>query len=133
MSKWSQSIKLWYFTSLLHGVWWIGWLLITEGNFSLGILVAPLAAAAFGAIASALAIPCAVPLFAYALSLAKPHRFAAAGVIILLLWGLSTVPIILVPSYVPFTPYTFLSYTLPSLGAAYLAAAYVYRVYLFRP
>lgn len=132
MNKWSQSIKLWYFTSLLHGVWWAGWLIITEGGFSLGILVAPLIAAIFGAIASAIAIPCAVPLFAYALSLAKSPRLIALGVIIPALWGLSTIPLTLIPSHVPFTINSFLSYTLPALGAAYIAAAYVYRPWLFR-
>jgi len=133
MDKFSQNARLWYFTSLLHGVLWTGLLLISEGKFSLEILAAPLLITVFGAITSAIAIPCAVPLFAYALPLARRQRLIAVGIIILLLWGLSTLPLIAIPSYVRYTPYTFLSHTLPGLGAAYLATAYVYRFRLFRP
>jgi hypothetical protein len=132
VNKFSLSVRLWYYTNLLHGVWWAVSLAIIDGSFSFSLLVVTLAITSFAAAASALVIPCAIPLFAYVSSLARRSRLIAAGMVISALWGLSTVPLMLIPGYVPYTIYTFLSYTLPGLGAAYVAAAYVYRRWLFQ-
>jgi hypothetical protein len=132
MNRLVHSVKLWYSTNLLHGIWWASSFLILQGKFSFDVLIVALLIIVFSALASALVIPCAIPLFTYALALSKSARIATVGIIIPVLWGLSTVPLMLIPTYVSPTISSFLSNTLPALGAAYLAAAYTYRVWLFR-